>query len=178
VARYGIRITSNYVTASDNHIFVRTERDEKANGIIISDDVTRVNVHDNTVTGLGVGIRSETVKGYVGDVVDGRTFYRAERGASVALKPMLLREFSHGYKGWRLRWTKDGSESEILEFDPIGLTFTLVEPRDMKSGDEFLLYGSGALPWLIHHNIIDNCTVPMDLGTFSGERAVLDKNIY
>ena len=178
VPRYGISITSNYVTASDNHIFVRKERDENAVGIILSDDVTRINVHDNTVTGLGVGIRSETVAGYVGDVVDGRTFYRAERGASVALKPMLLREFSHGYRGWRLRWTKDGSESEILEFDPIGLTFTLVEPRDMKNGDEFLIYGPCALPWLIHHNIIDNCTAPMDLGTFSGERAALDKNIY
>jgi len=178
VARYGIRITSNYVTASDNQIFVRTERDEKADGIIISDDVTRVNVHDNTITGLGIGIKSETVSGYVGDVVDERTFYRAESGPTVALKPMLPREFSHGYKGWRLRWIADGSESEILEFDPIGLSFTLVEPRDMKSGDKFLIYGPNELPWLVHHNIIDNCTAPMDLGTFSGERAVLDKNIY
>ena len=68
--------------------------------------------------------------------------------------------------------------TEIEEFDPVGLTFKLTEPRELERGDEFLIYGPCALPWLIHHNIIDNCTVPMDLGTFSGERAALDKNIY
>ena len=177
VPRYGISVGSNYVTASDNQIFVRGEVDEKAVGIEISDDVTRINIHDNTVSGCGVGIKSESVIGYVGDVVDETTFYRAEKGASVALRPMLLRVGSHCYKGWRLRWT-DGTESEIADFDPVGLTFKIKEARALKSGDEFMLCSNGALPWLIHHNIIDNCKTPMELDTFSGARAVLDGNIY
>ncbi len=68
-------------------------------------------------------------------------------------------------------------ENIIITANSMDLT-VIGEPRDVKIGDEFLIYGHKALPWLIHHNIIDNCTVPMYLDTFGGERAVLDKNIY
>ena len=177
IERYGVRITSNYVTLSDNHIFVRGDMDENVKGIVISDDVTRISIHDNTVAGCSVGLESEKVKGAVGDVISENVFYRKEGASSLALKPMLLRVGSHRYRGWRLHWLSDGTESEIDDFDPIELTFTLKEPRKMVTGDEFYIYSSNALPWSIHHNIIDNCKKAFSLDTYGGKRAVLDGNI-
>ena len=176
--RCGIKITSNYVTVSDNHIFVRGETDEKVKGIVISDDATRIVLHDNTLAGLGVGIESQEVFGAVGDVVDEKTFYRLEGAVSFAAKPMLLRPMSHRYRGWVIRWLSDGTESVIEDFDPLKLTFTLSDPREMHTGDRFCIYGPKALPWSIHHNMIDNCAKAFSLETHTGKRAVLDGNIF
>ncbi len=178
VERYGVKITSNFVTVSDNHIYVRGDQDKNAIGIIVSDDVTRLSVHDNTIAGCAVGIQSQVVGGCVGDVIDSKTFYREEPKPQVAAKPMLLRVDSHRYRGWRLYWTADGTESEISDFDPIGLTFTLKDAREMKRGDAFYIYGPTARPWLIHHNIVDNCTVSTELDSFAGKRAMLSGNIF
>jgi len=176
--RYGIRITSNFVTVSDNHIYVRGECDSMVKGIIISDDVTRLNIHDNTICGCEVGIISEEVRGSVGDVVSDTVFYRREGRSSTSSKPMLLRTDSHRYRGWKLKWQLDGTESEISDFDPVALTFTLKEARKMHDGDEFQVYSPVALPWSIHHNIIDNCEKVFSLDTYGGKKAVLDANIY
>lgn len=177
--RYGIKITTNYVTASDNHIFVRGDIDEKVKGIVISDDVTKVSVHDNTIAGCGVGIESEKVIGTVGKVLSDRQFNRFENKMVLRrTKPMLLRPASHRFRGWVMQWLSDGQESVIEDFDPYKLVFTLKEPREMKEGDEFYIYGPNALPWSIHHNMIDNCKVPVSIDTFSGKRAVFEKNIY
>ena len=176
--RYGVRITSNFVTVSDNHIFVRDGIDDKVTGIVVSDDAVRIVLHDNTIAGAGVGISSEYVCGAVGDVVDNRTFYRLEGAVSTAVKPMLLRPMSHRYRGWRIHWLADETESVIEEFDPLKLTFTLKEPRQMQRGDRFYIYGPGALPWSIHHNIIDNCAQAFSLDTYGGKRAILDGNIF
>lgn len=176
--RYGIKITSNFVTASDNHIFIRGERDEKTTGIIISDDAIRVILHDNTIAGMGVGIASEYAIGAVGDVVDEKHFYRLEGTVAAAVKPMLLRPMSHRYRGWVIRWLADETESVIEDFDPLSLVFTLTAPREMRTGDVFCIYGPNALPWSIHHNIIDNCNMPLSLETDSGKRAILNGNIF
>lgn len=45
-------------------------------------------------------------------------------------------------------------ENIIITANSMDLT-VIGEPRDVKIGDEFLIYGHKALPWLIHHNIID-----------------------
>lgn len=176
--RYGINISSNFVTVSDNHIYVRGQVDENVRGIIVSDDVTRLSIHDNTIAGCSVGIKSERVSGVVGIVVDDKTFYRAEKSLGIALKPMLLRVGSHRYKGWKLHWLSDGTESEIADFDPEKLTFELKDSRKMATGDEFYIYGPTALPWLIHHNIIDNCGEALSLDTYAGKRARLDGNVF
>ena len=120
-------------------MYVRGERDEKVIGIKISDDVTRVQIHDNTMAGLGIGIKSERVFGKVGTVINQKAFYREEPRQSVSTKPMLLRRRSHGYKGWRLRWTADNTESVIDNFDGESLVFTLKDEHNIKSGDEFMI---------------------------------------
>lgn len=176
--RYGIRITSNYVTASDNHIYVRGECDENVTGIIVSDDVTRLNIHDNTISGCKVGIVSEKVAGVVGDVMSDTVFYRKEGLSSTASKPMLLRTDSHRYRGWKLRWLSDGTESEIADFDPTALTFTLREPRKMLEGDEFYIYSNVSLPWFIHHNLIDNCKAPISIESFAKDNSIIRDNVY
>ena len=177
--RYGIKIGSSGVTASDNHIFVRSnEPDGNVAGIEISDNAVRVSVHDNTISGCGAGIRSEAAFGAVGKIISNTCFFRKEAEGKFGMStPMLLREVSHRYRGWRLLWLRDGGESEILDFDPTELHFTLTEPRELREGDEFMIYGPSALPWSIHHNIIDNCTTPLDLDTEAGRRAVTDGNI-
>lgn len=175
--RYGIRITAPFVTASDNHIYVRGECDKSASGIIVSDDATRINIHDNTVCALGVGIASEKVLGCVGEVSSDTVFYRKEYRAASEIKPMLLRRRSHRYRSWILQWLKDGSTSVISDFDPITKSFTISEPRDLKSDDEFYIYPENAVAWNIHHNIIDGCERGMCLDTFSGRRAELSGNL-
>jgi len=178
VDRYGIRITSGFVTASDNHIYVRGQADKMTKGIIVSDDVIRASIHDNTIAGVGVGIHSDKVLCVVGDVLSDRSFYTKAGRSGTASKPMFPREGSLNYADWRVHWLKDGTESEILELDLAALNFTLKEPRDLKDGDEFYLYAVRELPWSIHHNIIDNCPTPLSLESYGGERAALDGNIF
>ncbi len=174
--RYGIKITTNYVTASDNHIFVRGDTDKNVRGIVISDDVVRVSVHDNTVAGCKTGIEFEKVEGTVGIVDSDTVFYRDET-VYARLKPMLLRPNSHRFRGWKLIWQNDGAESEILDFDPYKLTFTLKEPRKMQTGDKFYMYGPNTIPVSVHHNIVENCETAIYNDTYAGRRAALDGNI-
>jgi hypothetical protein len=181
--RYAVRVTTNFVTVSDNQIFVRGERDENVTGIIVSDDAERVVIHDNTIVNAGVGIKTELVEGVVGYVVDNKTFYREEKLSTsytgvgiVPCKPMLLRHNSHRYHGWRIVWS-DGSESEIFDFDPKAMTFTLSEPRDMKVGDKFNVYRPAGTKWSVHHNMIDNCTTPESLDSFGGRMVAFDNQI-
>lgn len=174
--RYGIRITSSFVMVADNHIFVRGVANPNVTGIELSDDAVKVLLHDNTISGCGIGIRSEFVEGEIGTVLSDTVFYRGE--ISSQCKPMLLRRDSHRYRGWRLMWLEDKTESEIADFDPIELHFTLKQPRKgLKKGDRFRIYGPHALPWLIHHNILDECTTPMLLDTYGGNRAVKESNL-
>jgi len=174
--RYGIKITTSYVTASDNHIFVRGDIDEKVKGIVISDDVVRVSVHDNTIAGCKTGIELEKVEGMVGIVESDTVFYRDET-VYARLKPMLLRPNSHRYRGWKVVWQKDGAESEILDFDPYKLTFTLKEPRKMQTGDKFYIYSPSAIPVSVHHNIVENCGEAIRNEAIAKERFRLDGNV-
>jgi len=168
--RTAIHITTNSVTAADNQIFVRGETDENVTGIYVSDDATRISVHDNTIASCGRGIVSEKVTGWVGTVTDDLTFYRRE-----APKPMLLRFRSHRYRGWKLAW-EDGTESTIADFDPETRAFTLAEPRKMQNGDSFCLYCPENIRWAVHHNIIDNCTLPLSIETYAARSAAVDNN--
>ena len=156
---------------------MRGERDDNVLGIRISDDVTKVQIHDNTFSGLGVAIRSERVFGRVGKVVDSRTFYREENRMASSNKPMLLRRRSHCYRNWRIRWLSDNSESVIELFDAEALAFTLKEDREIKVGDEFFIYSTVSAPWNIHDNIIDDCKCSIDLETEVGKRAKVRNNI-
>jgi len=175
--RYGIQIGAGFVTVSDNHIYVRGKANSFTTGVIVSDDAVRVNIHDNTISMLGTGIESRKVIGRVGIVVSETVFYREEGRMAIATKPMLLRRRSDRYRGWRIKWLVDGSESEIFDFDPISKTFTLTKPRSMKSRDEFYIYPTRVLPWYIHHNLIDSCDNPLYLDTFSGQRANAGENL-
>ena len=177
IERYGIKITSNYATIADNHIVVRGDIDENVSGIVLSDDANGIVIHDNTIAGCKVAIASDKVVGKVGDVESDTVFYRGEGLMGFPTKPMLLRPDSQCYKGWVVKWLSDGTVSEIAEFEPYALTFTLKEPRKMQSGDEFYIYSPKALPWSIHHNIIENCEKTIEIDSFVETRAVLDGNI-
>lgn len=176
--RYAINITSSFATVADNQIYVRGEKDENLSGIILSDDVTRLSVHDNTIFGCAKGIISEYAVGSVGFVSGDNTFYReAVRSGKEGTKPMLPRPLSDKFRNWRIVWLSDMTESEIEYFDTDTLQFTLKENRKINSADKFRIYNPHALPWNIHHNIIDNCGVSMSLDTYSGKRAKTDNNI-
>lgn len=177
-SRYAIKISNNFATVADNQIYVRGERDDRLIGIKISDDVTRVQIHDNTFAGVGVGIRSERVYGKVGIVVSDKEFYRAEYSRiTKAPKPMLLRRRSHCYRNWTVRWLADGSESVIEKFDAESFVFTLKEARELKTGDEFIIYSTVSAPWNIHDNVFDDCCETMLLDTEVGARAIVHDNI-
>ena len=175
--RFIINVSNNFVTIADNQMYVRGERDENVTGIRISDDVTRVQIHDNTMAGLGTGIKSLRVFGKVDIVLDGKRFYREEPRQSRPTKPMLLRRRSHGYRGWRLRWLSDNTESVIDNFDGESLVFTLLDEREMKSGEEFMIYSTVSAPWNIHDNLFDDCKFPTELDTEVGRRALLRNNV-
>jgi len=176
--RYAINITAPFATVADNQIYTRGDIDQKLTGIIVSDDVTRLNIHDNTISGCKAGIASEYAVGIVGLVSGDNTFYRETvRAGQEGTKPMMLRHRSDKFRGWKLVWLSDTMNSEIQEFDTDTLQFTLKENRVMKSGDRFYIYNPNALPWSIHHNLIDRCTQPMRFDTYSGKRAALDGNL-
>ena len=176
--RYAIKITAAFATVSDNQIYVRGEKDGKLTGIILSDDVTKLSVHDNTLYGCAKGITAEYAEGTVGLVSGENTFYReGVRAGHEGTKPMLLRPLSDHFTGWKIVWLSDMTEAEIEYFDTATLQFTLKENRKISSGDKFRIYNPKALPWSIHHNITDNCDVPLSLETYSGKRALADNNI-
>ncbi|MBR5307410.1 MAG: hypothetical protein IKU43_01450 [Clostridia bacterium] len=176
--RYAINITAPFATVADNQIFVRGEADSSFTGIQISDDVTRLSIHDNTFAGCGKGIISEYAVGTVGLVSGENTFYRqGVRAGCEGVKPMLIRKMSDNYRGWHIVRISDMTEAEILGFDTETMEFTLGERVNMQVGDKFYIYNPKALPWSIHHNIIDNCANPISLETYSGKRAALDNNI-
>lgn len=177
--RYGIKITTCFTTVSDNHIYVRGEKDQNLTGIIISEDITKLNIHDNTISGCDKGIVAIKAKGTVGEVSGEKSFYReAVRLGHGTAFPRLFRRLSDLYKGWHIVWEKDGSESEIEKFDWESTEFTLKEPRTICSGDTFRIYNPKALPWSIHHNLVDNCNAGIDIDdSFSGKRALLDNNL-
>jgi len=177
IQRYGIKITSNFATVSDNHIFVRGDMDENVSAIILSDDASRISIHDNTIAGCKSAITSEKVVGTVGIVEGDRIFWREEPQAGFIAKPMLVRPDSHLYRGWAVKWLSDGAVSEIEEFDAYTLAFTLKEPRKMEVGDKFCIYGPKATPWSIHHNIIENCEKTIEIDSECDNRANLDGNI-
>lgn len=176
--RYAIRITNNFATVADNHFCVRGAQDDKVIGIKISDDATRIKIHDNTFAGIGTGIRSERVYGSVGLVESDTVFYRTEvNEVRFPQKPMLLRRRSHGYRDWTIRWLADGSESTIESFDAETFAFKLKEGREMKIGDKFMIYSKVSLPWTIHDNVFDDCAEAMNLDTEVGARAILRDNL-
>jgi len=176
--RCAVSISSDYVTVSDNQIYVRGERDENLTGLRITDDVTRLIVHDNSLAGCGCGIVAEKVRGAVGNVISDTQFTHFDPAIpDIGVKPMLLRRTSHRYRGWKLTWIDEKPESTIADFDPETFVFRLEAPANLQPGDGFYIYSPSALPWSIHHNIIDNTKVPMMLDTCSGKRARLDGNI-
>ncbi len=177
IPRYAIKLTSNFANVSDNQIYVRGDTDENLTGIIISDDAARISVHDNTIAGAGIGIISEDAVGNVGAVSGDSSFFRENPRAGFGdKKPMLLRRLSDLYRGWHLLW-EDGTESEIEIFDWQTTEFKLTSPRKMTVGEKFIIYNPKAVPWSIHHNIIDNCTKALVLDTNTGKRAFSKDNI-
>jgi hypothetical protein len=173
--RCAIRLTSSYVTVSDNHISVRGECDRNLTAITVSDDATRISLHDNIIAGAGVGIATETVSGTVGTVVDDMHFYRSEEYEEH--KPMLLRRRSHLYRGWRIRFS-DGEECVLEGFNAETKCFTLRTPRSLTVGESFELYPrEAAAPIIIRSNILENCDTSLDLCTESGKRALACDNV-
>ena len=74
-------------------------------------------------------------------------------------------------------WLSDGIESEIEDFDPVKMTFTIKQKREMHPGDRFILYFDNP-KWCVHHNMIDNCRIPESLDSFNGKKVKFDNIIY
>ena len=177
VERFGINASANYVTVSDNHVYVRgVSPDSLATGIITSDAAVNVNIHDNTVSACSAGILITEGEGCVGEVVDSTHFYRMEPGNFLPGKPALPRRRSHCYRGWRTLWS-DGTESTIDYCDPDSRIFTLREGRALKSGDTFRIYNPLGRGVLIHSNAVTSCDRAIAADSLSRKLTVIRDNL-
>jgi len=201
VKRAAVRVTASDVTVSDNQIYVRGPADALLTGVCVREDALNVNVHDNLVRHCGTGFAATRARGWVGEVVDAATFRRKDDTWGYGWPPLPARR-SHGYKGWKLVWLKDGPDpaaimgisnamkllelmeggyagvdgvSAVSHFDPETLRFTLSAPREMKPGEAFEMFPPEA-NWSIHGNTIADCLRPVALDAYGSETSVFRNN--
>ena len=173
--RFAVRISTDFVTVSNNHISVRGECDPNLTAITLTRDTTRINVHDNVIAGAGIGVGTEHTQGKVGIVVDGTHFYRHEGYMGQEIKPSMLRKRSHGYRGWRML-LDDEREATVAFFDAETKRFELTEPIELHENDSFELIPPERIPIVIRANIIENCDTPLDIDEITSKRAILKDN--
>jgi hypothetical protein len=177
IARTAVKISASDSIVADNQIFVRGKADGLATGIQLNEPAMNVVVHDNIVRNCGTGFIAGRVASGVGEVVDQTTFIRGGNGRQIALP--LVRDDSHGYRGWNLVWIRDGKPdgvSIIESFDRKTRRFKLREPRAMRPGDQFEVFSPDGPNWLIHHNQITDCQRPVVLDSYGGATAIFRDN--
>ncbi|MBN1394554.1 MAG: right-handed parallel beta-helix repeat-containing protein [Pirellulales bacterium] len=176
-ARHAIKISASDTIAADNQIYVRGRRDPALTGIIVLEPARNVIVHDNLIRNCVAGFVAGRLTSSIGQVIDQKTFIRGGHWLSIALP--LVRDDSHGYRGWNIVWIKDerpDGASVIESFDRTTRRFTLREPREMRPGDRFEVYPPGGADWAIHDNVITNCLRPAVLDCYGSPTTVFQNN--
>jgi hypothetical protein len=162
IPRTAVRVSANDAIVADNQIYVRGQCDPLVTGIRLQEPAMNLNVHDNLLRNCGRGIDSAQGLARVGEVVDARTFRRAD-GWPLGLP--LERTSPWQYRGWGIAWLsadKPAPTSIIESFDPETLRFKLREPHAMKAGDRFEIVAA-SLNWNIHDNTVTGCLQPVVL---------------
>jgi hypothetical protein len=178
ISRTAINVSCNDTVISDNQIYVRGEPDPLVTGIRLNEPALNALVHDNLVRNCGTGIMTSRGDSIVGEVIDERTFKRLDGPAGLPLERIQ----PENVKGWNLIW-RSGKESEphsgisvIESFDPETLSFKLLEPRSMKSGDRFEV-AVPALNWNVHDNSVDDCQRPMIMNSYGSKTSIFKNNL-
>ncbi|MBC8871477.1 MAG: right-handed parallel beta-helix repeat-containing protein [Planctomycetes bacterium] len=174
-ARFGISVSADDATISDNQIYVRGDVDPEVKGIVLAEPARNIVVHDNIVRGCAVGLLATKTEGRVEQVIDRRTFKSSGRLP-------WPRRGTHCYRGDRIAWVANGKTAyvlgpEIETFDPDEGVFRLSGDCDLKKGAAFSLQSPQGLAWSIHHNVINNCARLVDLDVFGGPTAVFEDNL-
>ena len=184
VRRTAVDVSSNDAIVSGNQIYVRGQCDPMVTGIRLHEPALNVNVHDNLIRNCGQGILTERGQAQIAEVVDDRTFLRAESPPGLPLERVRPWQCS----GWTIAWltgNKPTATSIIESFDPETLRFRLREPHErreslaraqMKAGDRFDVIAP-SLNWHIHDNTVTGCLNPVILDSYGSETSDLNDNI-
>ncbi len=173
--RFGINVSADDATISDNQVYIRGEVDPEVTGIVLAEPARNIVVHDNIIRGCAVGLLATKKVGRIAEVIDPRTF-RAGR-----LLPWPRRR-THCYRGCRIAWVARGGDGfilgpEIKTFDPDEGVYRLTEDCELKEGTGFAILSPQGPNWNIHHNVINNCAQLVDLDVFGGPTAVFADNL-
>ena len=173
--RFGISISADDATVSDNQIYVRGNVDANVTGIVLAEPARNVVVHDNIIRGCSVGLAANRKIGRVAEVIDARTFRSGNR------MPWPRRR-THCYRGYRIAWVGPGDGKLVLgpqidTFDPEEGVYRLTEDCDLEPKAKFALFSPQGLSWSIHHNVINNCTQLVNLDVFGGATALFTDNL-
>jgi hypothetical protein len=176
VRRTAVEVSSNDAIVADNQIYIRGKCDPMVTGIMLHEPALNMNVHDNLIRNCGVGIATDRARSRVGEVVDSRTFLRADgwpRGLPLdPLRPWLC-------AGWGLAWVKGSKPavtSTIESFDSETFRFKLREPHPMKVGDLFEVIVP-ALNWNMHDNTVTGCQRPVVLDSHGSDTCYFRNNL-
>ena len=175
--RSGINVSVDNTIVSDNQVYVRGGVDPLVKGIVLSEPQRDIVVHDNIISGCGVGMQGVKQIGRVMEVIDARTFKSDGNRWNAIPWP---RRKSHCYQGCRMAWFPDSNTvagPEIEAFDSDNLLFRLTRDNELKQGTSFALYSPQGFNWSLHHNIINNCDKLVDLDVFGGPTAVFSDNL-
>ncbi len=173
--RFGIRVSADDATVSDNQIYVRGDVDPKVHGIVLAEPARNLVVHDNLIRGCAVGLLAMKTEGRVDVVIDSRTF-RSSGGLP------WPRRRTHGYRGCRIAWASGGDSGytfgpKVEAFDADEGVFRLSEDAELKKGAVFALEAPQGFNWSIHDNVISDCAQLVSFDVFGGPTAVFADNI-
>ena len=176
--RTAILVNCNDTIVSDNQIYVRGKADPLITAIRLREPALNVIMHNNLIRNCGVGIITQRGSSRVDEVIDDRTFSRADGNADLPL-PRIEPET---VKGWTLVWrgstdsTSRSGMSVIESFNTETLYFRLHEPYLMKKGDRFEIIAP-SLNWNMHDNIVTDCLRPVVLDSYGSRTSLFKANM-
>ncbi len=172
--RFGVSISADHATISDNQIYVRGPADPRVKGIVLAEPARDLIVHDNLIYGCGAGLAAEKQVTSIVEVLNPRAF-RGGRGIA------WPRRRTSCYRGYRLVWMRRRNRAalgpRLDAFDPEACVFRLAKDADLQRGKRFALCAPQGFNWSIHHNVIHDCLQPVRLDVFGGPTAVFADNI-
>lgn len=174
-ARFGISVSADDATISDNQIYVRGNADPQVEGIVLAEPARNIVVHDNLIRGCAIGLLGRKTEGKVEEMIDPRTF---KSGGPLPWP----RRGTHGYRGYRIAWAPadngpyvPGPQIEL--FDPDQGVFRLTGDSELKNRAVFALQSPQGLNWNVHHNVINNCIQLVKFDVFGGPTSIFTDNL-
>ncbi len=173
--RFGIHVSADDATISDNQIYIRGEVDPLVKGIVLTQPARNIVAHDNIIRGCAIGLEAERTVGRIDEVIDPRTFKSGGRLP-------WPRRGTHCYRGYRIAWLQPGKPAFVLgptikTFDADEGLFRLSGDCDLKKGATFTILSPQGLAWNIHDNVINNCAQLVNLDVFGGPTAAFTNNL-